>query len=151
MQGKGNEQIVREFYEAFNNHEIDRVSEFVAPNCDWVDVPTGAHLSGQDGIRQHWEHLFKAFPDYKAEITNVVAAGDWVVTEFIGRGTHSGTYVTPNGQQLPPTGHRIAVEMCEIRMIRNGKIVAGRSYYDVNTMLEQLGLMPEMPQIEKAA
>lgn len=143
MQGKDNEQIIREFYEAFNNHEVDRVPEFVAPNCDWVDVPTGTHVSGPEGVRGFWENVYRAFPDYKAEITNVVAAGDWVIAEFIGRGIHSGMYTMPNGNQLPPTGHRVAVEMCEIRMLRNGKIVAGRGYYDLNTMLNQLGLMPQ--------
>ncbi len=144
MQGKDNEQIIREFYEAFNNHEVNRVPEFVAPNCDWFDIPTGTHLYGPEGTQRFWENVFKAFPDCKAEITNIVSAGDWVIAEFIVRGTHSGVYTLPNGDQLPPTGHRIAVEMCEIRMLRGGKIVDGRGYYDMNTMLSQLGLLPEL-------
>jgi steroid delta-isomerase-like uncharacterized protein len=148
MQGKDNEQIIRELYDAFNNHEVNRVPEFVAPNCDWVDVPSGTHVPGQEGTQRFWENVFKAFPDFRVEITNMVAAGDWVITEFVGRGTHSGVFIMPNGDQLPPTGHRIAVEMCEIRMLRGGKIVSGRGYYDMNTMLSQLGLLPG---IEKAA
>ena len=72
----------------------------------------------------------------------MVDGGEWVVVEFTNRGTNTGSITTAVGEFLP-TGRRIEVPYCSIMRIKDGKVVAGRDYYDVSTILRQLGLVAE--------
>jgi len=83
--------------------------------------------------------LATAFPDGTVEITNVIAAGDWVVVEFTNRGTNTGPLRSAVGE-FPPTNRRIEVPYCSVMQIQNGKVMSGRDYYDARTILHQLGL-----------
>jgi predicted ester cyclase len=88
-----------------------------------------------------------ALPDAKTEITNVVADGEnWVFTEFIGRGTHTGALVGPAGT-IPPTGRRIGFPVGELMRLEGGKFVLVHVYYDGATLLRQLGVFPPRPEV----
>lgn len=67
-----------------------------------------------------------------------------MVVEFMGRGTHTGPLHTPTGD-VPATGRRVDLPFCDVHRIEDGKITNGRSYFDLATMMRQLGLMPEVP------
>ena len=41
---------------------------------------------------------------------------------------------------FPPTNRKIEVSYCSVMQIKNGKVISGRDYYDVSTILRQLGL-----------
>ena len=59
-------------------------------------------------------------------------------------GTHTGPLETPTGEQIPPTNKRIDLKGAVFgRLNERGEIVEERRYYDVGTMLRQLGLVPE--------
>jgi steroid delta-isomerase-like uncharacterized protein len=79
-----------------------------------------------------------AFEDMSLEIRAIHEAGNVAVTEFIGRGTHTGEL-----QGIAPTGKRIEMPICNIIEVRDGKIVAEREYFDQMTLMAQLGLVPE--------
>jgi ketosteroid isomerase-like protein len=70
----------------------------------------------------------------------VIAAGDDVVVEFINRGTNTGPISTAQGD-FPATNRRIEVPYCSVMRIQAGKVVSGRDYYDVYTILRQLDLI----------
>ena len=55
--------------------------------------------------------------------------------------TQSGPMATPDGQELPPSNKRIAVKSVEVIEIEDGKIKALRHYFDLMTMLQQIGAM----------
>jgi steroid delta-isomerase-like uncharacterized protein len=139
-----NASIVRTMLEAFNERDLERGAAFVAPDAEFVDVPSGSRARGPEGYKQDMQRWLTAFPDGKVEITNLVSAGDTVVVEYTGRGTNTGPLMTPAGE-IPPTGKAGQLALCDISQLKDGKIVAGRSYYDVATLLGQLGLMPEVP------
>ena len=73
------------------------------------------------------------------EITNVIAEGDWVVVEFTNSGTNTGPLRTARGD-FPPTNRKIEIPYCSVMQIKNGKVISGPDYYDVSTILSQLGL-----------
>jgi len=130
-----NAAIVREAYEAWNAKDMDRVVSYATPDARMTNVPFGAKL----GYREYVENWAKGFPDGRIEPTNLVSQGDYVVAEFTGRGTHTGTLTTPRGE-LPATGKRVEMPFVEIYRFRNGKIAEGRIYFDAATMMAQLGL-----------
>ena len=87
--------------------------------------------------------MANAFPDGRCDVTNIAASEDGAVVEFAGRGTQTGTFITPEGE-IMPTGKRVDVPFCDVFKIKNGKIVSYNSYFDSSTMMKQLGLIPEM-------
>lgn len=144
MAEEENERIARTVYEAFNDRDFDRGVALIAENGEWVNLPTGDRFHGPDGFRRNYDQWASAFPDGKCEDIHVIAGGGFVAVEFVGRGTNTGPLITPAGE-IPATGRAVEVPFCDVHEIRNGKIVAGRSYFDLATMLRQLGLLPEAP------
>lgn len=70
----------------------------------------------------------------------MMAGETGVTTEFRGRGTHTGPLVGPMGE-IPPTRRQVDIPFCDVVQIKDGKIVSIHLYYDVATMMGQLGLV----------
>jgi hypothetical protein len=64
-----------------------------------------------------------------------------VASEHIGRGTHTGPFVTPAGA-VRATGRPVELRIGEIYEVRGGKITKVYAYYDSATLMRQLGLLP---------
>ncbi|MBI4299835.1 MAG: ester cyclase [Chloroflexi bacterium] len=137
-----NEKIARQTYEGYNERNFNKAMAQIAEDAELVDIPQGVTLRGPRGFEQFMEGWSTAFPDSKVDIQNVVASGDWVIVEFVGRGTHTGTLKGPN-MEVPPTGRHVEVHFCDVLRLSEGKIVGIHTYYDVATFMRQLGLMPE--------
>ena len=59
-------------------------------------------------------------------------------------GTHTGPLETPTGDEVPPTNKRVDLKGgAFVRLNERGEIVEERRYYDVGTILRQLGIVPE--------
>ena len=129
-----NATAARTVYDAFNSHDFDRAAALVAEEAEWRNVAFGTTFRGPAGLRDYDQSWATAFPDGRVEITNLVAAGEWVVAEFTGRGTHTGALRGPVGE-IAATGRPVAVQFCDVVQIRNGKIVGGRSYFDSATLM----------------
>ena len=138
-----NGAIARTVYDAFNSRTFERGLDAMAEDAVWTDLPTGETYHGRDEFRRSFEKWVTAFPDGKCEDIHVIAGDDYVVVEFMGRGTNTGPLRTPAGE-LPPTGKKAEIPFCDVHRIEDGKITNGRSYYDMATMMHQLGLMPEV-------
>ena len=83
-----------------------------------------------------------AFPDGRIEVDHMIAAGDFVVVEYVGRGTHAGP-LRGSGRTVSPTGRSITLDICDVLEIRDGMIRSARSYFDSGSLMMQLGLMAE--------
>jgi steroid delta-isomerase-like uncharacterized protein len=139
MSAKDNERIARAIFDAFNNRKIDDALKLVADKLEYRDVPTGEVFRGPDGMRKFMEGWIQAFDDAKASVQRVTATDRLVITEFVGRGTHTGPMETPAGT-IRATNNRMEVPFCEVAEIRDGKFVSGTLYYDAATMMQQLGI-----------
>ncbi|GAC1363045.1 MAG: hypothetical protein NVSMB44_19400 [Ktedonobacteraceae bacterium] len=133
--------IIHSLFNAFNEGDIDRCATLVTEDFELVDIPTGQTFHGPRGLQQWLQGFLTAGPDAKTSILTTIVDGDWVTTEHIGRFTHTGPLLTPGGE-IPPTGRRTELRIAEIYQMKNGKIALMRSYYDVATLMRQLGLMP---------
>jgi steroid delta-isomerase-like uncharacterized protein len=81
-----------------------------------------------------------AFPDSHHTIEDLIAEGDKVVTRFTWSGTHHGEF-----EGIPPTGRRISVQGIWIHRLKDGRIVEGRDWGQVDWLglLRQLGALPD--------
>jgi steroid delta-isomerase-like uncharacterized protein len=134
----GIDEIARDYFEAWNRRDFDRIAELVADDAEIIDFD-GTVDRGPAGAREQSERYAAAFPDGKLEIKQIVTSGETAVAELIGRGTNDGPF-----GDVPATHKQVELPFCDVLTIRNGKVVRDRQYGDTATMLQQLGLMPEM-------
>ena len=135
------QQLVRTFHDIFNTRAWSRLDEIIAPEQRFLDVPLGRTAMGPGGIREFFQVWANACPDGRAEINELHAGDKHVVDLFTFRGTHTGPLAMPSGI-VPATGKKIELLGCFLFEHRGGKIVASRNYYDVATIMGQLGLLP---------
>ncbi len=137
MAAQDNESIVREVHRAFNDKDLDRLASCATSDARMNVVPFQAKL----GFREDAENWARAFPDGKIELTQIIAQGDLVVAEFIGRGTNTGPLAGPAGE-IRATGRRVELPCVEVYRFRGGKIAECRTYFDGASLMAQLGLAP---------
>ena len=132
--------LVREIYDAYNDRQFDRAADLVTDDFELTMVPTGQTFNGPDGMRQFLQTWATGFPESSVAITNVVAGESQAAIEYTGRGVHSGPLQTPAGE-ISATGKQVELQLCDVFSIRDGKLAGGRSYFDMATMMRQLGLL----------
>jgi len=137
-----NVSLARSLYEAFNKRDFDTLAEYLTPDARITIVGSGDTYDGAEGARRYNVMWADGFPDGQITIDNVVAAGDDVVVEFTGRGTHTGTLATPAGP-IPATGRAVTLQLCDVLKIRDGKVASQRTYFDSASLLSQLGVAAE--------
>jgi steroid delta-isomerase-like uncharacterized protein len=83
-----------------------------------------------------------AFPDLRGTIKQIVASGDAVVAEIEWEGTHKGPLSGPFGT-VAPTGRTGKTHAVVVTRFENGRIRESRHYFDLMTLLAQLGVQPQ--------
>lgn len=134
-------ELVRTVYDAYNERDFGRSAAVVADDVELINVATGQVFRGREGFLAFLNGWATAFPDSKVEVVGLKAAEDGASVEFFGRGTHTGPLAGPAGT-IPPTGRRVDVRFHDAWEVRNGRIASGRTYFDLATMLGQLGVLP---------
>jgi steroid delta-isomerase-like uncharacterized protein len=137
-----NAVLARRFYEAWNERNFDEIAEATAPDGKLTIVGSGDTFEGAEGSRAYNTMWADAFPDGTVTVDRLIAAGDFVVVEFTGRGTHTGTLRTSMGE-IPATGRSMTLQLCDVIEFEAGKVKSQKSYFDTGSMMAQLGLMPE--------
>lgn len=116
-----NKEIIRDFYErVVSGNLIDEIDKYVAANCS---VRTGHDIipAGVEGMKQHVIDVRKTYQDMKIRIIRQYAEGDYVISEIIMEGIHSGEWmgIKPTGKKLSITGVNID-RLAEGMMVEHG-------------------------------
>ena len=101
-----NKKIVKYFYEVIvSENMLDKLSEYISEDCIFR-IGEKTTFVGVDGMRQHLMALKKTYPDYTMKILRQYEEDDYVISEYIMRGTHKGEFVgiTPTNKILEITG-----------------------------------------------
>ena len=126
-----NVEIVRRGYEAFNRGDIDAVVATLDPGIEWwpaADELITQPYRGHDGYRALVAEAREGVPDLQAEIEEMVAGADQVVTclRFWGRGRDSGAPVE--------------VRETNVARFREGRIIEVREFREKAAALEAAAL-----------
>ena len=121
-------KIVKEFIEAINRHELDKIGDLMSEDHEFVDA-TGASYIGKKEILQGWPEYFETFPDYSIELSNIL-----VDKEYAGIfGYASGTY---RNLKDPAGSNHWRIPAAWRAIIQNNLIVYWQVYCDYTPINE---------------
>jgi len=132
--------VMKQYLEAMNGHNIEKVRQLLHPRYSY----TGGDGKKQEGIEAGVNvatMYINAFPDMKLEVKNTFTTGDIVVTEYIAKGTQKGRFM-----DIAPTNRQVALPVCDVVEVRDGKIFSEREYSDTGIIWQQLGIQPKQAQ-----
>ncbi len=138
MSEQVNLQVVRKSFEAWNAHDGDRLVALLDEGFISESDTLAAPVRGREAQRQVMEMYVRAFPDLHFEIEQLLASGEYVISRWHVIGTHKGELMG-----IPPTNRRgEGIHGCTVGELKNGKIAREWVYWDVASLLRQLGVMP---------
>lgn len=129
-----NIKTVKGFYKYLDNQDTVSLNGLI--DKDFVSYFGSSEESiSFDKLKPLIKSFYSAFPDYKHEVENIFASGEFVASKLNYTGTHSNTFM-----DIKSTGKKISYKGIFIFKIKDGLINEIHGIEDDLTMLTQIGL-----------
>src|SRR5215208_6974723 len=127
-----NEALVRRYFEeAWIRRNLAAVDEFMVPDYIEHQIPDG-RLTSRDSLKQLLAMYYRAFPDMKSVLHDILAQGDRVMYRWSVSATHLGDWLG-----IPPTGNHMTATGITIYRITRSKAVEGWSSVAISRSEEE--------------
>src|SRR5215211_2093121 len=130
-----NKAVVRRFFAALDDQDLDAVAALLAPNYR-LHFDGNPEMDRGAGIGFLGAFL-AAFPDITHQVQDQIAEEDRVATRIIVRGTHQHEMMG-----IPATGNEMSISATNVVRVNEGKIAEHWVNSDGLGMLVQLGAIP---------
>ncbi len=138
MSVKKNKKILKDFYEEiFQKHNLNVLDKFM--HDDYIQHNADV-AQGKEGFVEFHKGFFKAIPDSRADINQIVADGDLVFVYNTITGTHTGKGFL----DYPPTGNKIKYDVVDMFRVRDGKLSEHWDVADTSALFSQVGGIKEI-------
>ncbi|RIJ48387.1 hypothetical protein D1614_11735 [Maribellus luteus] len=134
-----NESIARSFIEAWDIHDADLLTSLFAEEFTYTEVTTGRIYNDKDALAMYLNATIAGIPDTRFEVVSIVANERFAVVEWIWKGTNT---VGWPAMGIPPTGKYFELPGISVMEIENGQIIWNKDYWDWNTFLQLIGVIP---------
>ena len=124
-------QIIQAWVDAWNAHNPDSVASLFATNATYLDVPFNAKSTGTTQIREFAAFFIGASPDLHIQLVRGVFDDHHGTIEWIFSGTDVSIF---------STGKKYSFVGVTVIDTKNNLITSNIDYYDLDTMLCELGL-----------
>jgi steroid delta-isomerase-like uncharacterized protein len=129
---------LRRAYELINAGDVAGFGELLADDLVEHEETPGLAPT-KDGVLEFFRMYTAAFPDLRMDPEDVLQSGDKVVARLRVTGTHKDEFLG-----IPATGRGIDVQVIDIvRFGDDGLAHEHWGVFDVMTMMQQLGVVPE--------
>jgi steroid delta-isomerase-like uncharacterized protein len=128
-----NKQVVRQFFEALNRQDTERIAKLVSSTNYSFHFP-GMPPMGWKEDKQFIAAINNAFPDLHNNIVDVVAEGDKVAVRFDVIATHKGEFLG-----TPPSGKKVSFGGTAFLTIIDGKVSEEWATADMMGLMQQIG------------
>ncbi len=143
MSEQDNVKAAHAFFDAWNAGDLSQTAAFEAADF-MAEAPGAPGPMNAEQNRMFNQIFLTAFPGSKFEVTRTIMGGEYVITHWKASGRHNGPLQTPSGGSIPPTGKPVTVVGSTTYQVSNGKITHSWAFWDMSSMLMQLGLLPPM-------
>jgi steroid delta-isomerase-like uncharacterized protein len=130
--------VARESILAFNAADWDRTRALHTEGVVADELATQRRTEGIEALIESEQGWKQAFPDASGTVTSAIESGDMAVLEITWTGTQSGPLATWEGE-LPPSNRRAEVRACQVFRVDGDRIAESRHYFDLMTLLQQVG------------
>jgi steroid delta-isomerase-like uncharacterized protein len=120
-------------FAAWNSHDPEKVAAFYTEDVTYEDVAFGEVAHGREELKKLAAGFFAAVGDMHLERVNTSQCGNHGSSEWIFSGTDVGLF---------KTGKKFSVRGGSVFELRGGKIASNRDYYDVASIMRQVGVAP---------
>ena len=140
-------EIARSYFEAVADGDTE------AMIAHW-DPDGGGYIHGMvdvtvpDTYRGWFADLFKAFPDWRFEVLDIVADDERAAVRWRATGTFDGSV---RFEGMEPNGARVESEGVDVLTIRDGKVASIYAYTNAAEMARQLGALPPTGSAQEKA
>ncbi len=137
MSTEQNRQLVRELWGSLASGDFAKMASLYDENVAYHGAG-GEERRGRAAAVDFAKSYRAAFPDMKAEVEQLVAEGDFVVSRVRPSGTHTGDLMG-----MPPTGKKVDLRwvMNMVRVV-DGKVAEEWEVFDQLDFMRQLGVIP---------
>jgi hydroxyacylglutathione hydrolase len=131
-------KVVRAYFEELGAGNPDAPLQYYAPDGR-ARIYGVLPPSSREEIAAYFRSLWAAFPDFRLEVTDLLADGNQAAVHWRATGTFAGSETF---QGLEPNGTRIEVDGVDLVWLKDGKIARIEAYTDNTTIARQLGTLP---------
>jgi len=122
MAGEVTVELLKDFLEAFNRHDLDAIMQYFADECVFYmprgAAPRGDRYLGKEQVRAGLATRFQGLPDVHYGDDTHWVCGDFGVSEWTLTGTRH-------------SGERIEVRGVDLLEFKDGKIIRKDSYWKI--------------------
>ena len=133
-------RLVKSVTEAYNAHDVDRRSEFMADRITLYSPTNPMGLKGREACSEDMRSDIAGFPDIQLRAERVIGNPEWVLVQGVLSGTNNGPLRSPKGKAVRATKKRIEIRYAQIYRLEAGKITEVHDYFDRAQLAGQLGL-----------
>jgi steroid delta-isomerase-like uncharacterized protein len=130
--------FAQQLLDAWNTRDAERVVELLTDDHTYEDVTFAIVNHGPTETRRFFQGAYAAFPDLHFTLSGTAGDAECCAMEWTMTGTHNGDM-----PGLPATGKPFTVRGVTILELAGDKICAVRDYWDLSTLLRQVGLMAQ--------
>lgn len=139
--------VARAYFEAIADHDMDRATSLWQAGA--IDHLYGiAELAAPSEIKQYFESLFAAAPDFALELLSVTAEGELVAAHWQMTGTMTGRGKVMG---VSANGGAINLRGLDLLTVRDGKIIDNQAYTNGIVFARQLGVLPPQDSVFEQA
>jgi steroid delta-isomerase-like uncharacterized protein len=130
-------EVARAIFDALSKKDFDAAFHFLADDTvdDFVAI---GEFRGKPAIRQFFDELLAAFPDFEMSVDRIVGDRSTAVVQWQAAGTFSGGKF----QGIEPTGKHVEIRGVDVIEIAEGLVHHNTIYYDGASFARQIGLLP---------
>lgn len=131
----GVESFINEYFGVWQGTDEDHIMSYYADDVV-IQLP-GAQINGKAAVREQFVRPFiTGFPGNRHIAKNMIFGREVVVVEWSFEAEHTGPFAG-----CPATGAQVVVPGCSVYEYDPAKrqITAGRIYFDMGTLLKQIG------------
>lgn len=119
------EETIRNYYAAWVRDDLDAVLALCTQDLTAVNVPIGP-IHGKAAARAFFEKFGKGMSQKRYDVERILVSGDVAVVEGV--------------ENYLKKGKAVSLPYMSVFKFEGGKISEWRDYFDIQTVLRQLGL-----------
>jgi predicted ester cyclase len=124
------------FMKSFDERDLEGCRALLGPG--FRATMNGSPAMDAEAFFQTGKAFLDAFTEGRHEARYTVVEGDRAVTVLRWTAKHTGSF-----QGIPATGKTVSLEMVQSDRVANGKLIEHDGVFDVMTMMQQLGVVPQ--------